>query len=379
MAPKGIFRIIKLEGINCAAANILKQEMLSRGGEVVVSSQVYRLSAGAQTSALLMGTMAQFRELISKLRMQSLSSLQSVADELVRLLSSAGSPVGTHTRIDGIDFQWNARTYVMGIINVTPDSFSGDGTNGNIEKAVEQGKRFAESGADFLDIGGESTAPGSNPVSAEEEISRVIPVLKKLRQETSIPISIDTSKSEVAKAALAEGAGIINDVWGLKKDDRMKNVISREKAMVILMHNRHASEEVRFENKIGGFYQGADYSDLIGEICNSLRESINLALEAGIESEKILIDPGIGFGKTPEQNLQVLRRLPELKSLGYPILLGTSRKSFIGRILKRHPNERLFGTAASIALGIAGGANIVRVHDVEEMMQVACIADAILV
>ncbi|MBF0407890.1 MAG: dihydropteroate synthase [Candidatus Riflebacteria bacterium] len=374
MSPKGQFRIIRLDGLKCAAANILKQEMLSRGGEVVISNMVYRLEGNVTTNALIMGTIAQFQALICKLRLQPLKSLIEAADILTRLLEVPFAPM----KIGSKEFNWESRTYIMGIINVTPDSFSGDGLAGNVEKAVEQGKRFAAQGADILDIGGESTRPGSEAVSADEELRRVIPVVKRLCRETSLPISIDTSKSEVAKAALSEGAAVINDVWGLNRDSGLKEVISRANATVVIMHNRNASEKVAYESKTGGFYQGADYEDLIGEICHSLRDSIKLAVDAGIPFEKIVIDPGIGFGKTPEQNLTILRRLAEFKSLGCPILLGTSRKSFIGRVLDRQPGERLFGTAASIALGIAAGANIVRVHDVDEMVQVARLTDAVL-
>lgn len=377
MRPKGRFAVIRLEGITCAAANILKQEMLSRGGEVVISNMVYRLQDRTPTNVLVMGTHAQFGELIDKLRIQPLKTLQSVAAELGRLLACIDGPPARSMKIGGRIFNWDERTYVMGIVNVTPDSFSGDGLEHDLERVVAQARRFAESGANLLDIGGESTRPGSAPVSVEEELSRVIPAIRRLKQEVSIPLSIDTSRAEVAEAALNEGAALINDVWGLKKDPRLKDVVGRAQAPVVLMHNRMESGNVDSSTLAGGHYRNVRYDDLMADICHDLREAIDSALAAGIPAELIIVDPGIGFAKTPEQNLHVMRRLGELKSLGYPILLGTSRKSFLGHVLQRPPQERIWGTAASVALGIAGGANIIRVHDVDEMTQVARIADAI--
>ena len=253
----------------------------------------------------------------------------------------------------------------MGIINLSPDSFSGDGLGGDVEAALEKALRFIRDGADIIDIGGESTRPGTEPLSIEEvdrELELVIPVIERLRKEVEVPISIDTYKSKVAIEALKSGAVMINDVWGLKKDPKLAEVAASFGVPIILTSNQRDGE----------------VSDIIPEVISSLKRSLSLALEAGVPLEKTIIDPGIGFGKTLEQNLEIMRRLGELKSLGRPILIGTSRKSMIGLVLDLHPEERLEGTAATVALGIAGGADIVRVHDVKEMVRVCRMSDAIV-
>jgi dihydropteroate synthase len=266
-------------------------------------------------------------------------------------------------RIGARDFTWGARTYVMGIVNVTPDSFSGDGVT-DLETAVAQARQMEDDGADLIDIGGESTRPetwAGPGLSAAEELARVIPVVERVAAAVAVPISIDTYKAEVAERALAAGASLVNDVWGLRRDPAMAGTVSRAGAPLVLMHN-----------KPGGRYQ-----NLMGEIATGLFESVNLARAAGIPDDRIILDPGIGFGKTREQNLEIIRRLPELRRLGFPILIGPSRKSFIGKTLDLPAGERLEGTAAAVALSIAGGADIVRVHDVKAMVRVARMADAI--
>ncbi|MEW6231602.1 MAG: dihydropteroate synthase [Chloroflexota bacterium] len=378
MLPKGLHRAIKLEGVTCAAANIIKQEMLARGGEAVISNQVYRLKEGTLTEVLLLGTLTHYRGLLAKLRLQPLRSLQAIADEVEAVLADHQGARLETLQIGNTLFNWGTRTYLMGIINVTPDSFSGDGLGYDVAAAVAQGKRFAEEGADLLDVGGESTRPGSAPVSVEEELRRVVPVIQGLVRETSVPISIDTYKARVAKQALAAGASLVNDVWGLRRDPGLKNAVAQAGVPVILMHNRSQADKATRTEVVGGHYQGMVYADLMAEICRELRESMALATSAGISWGRIIVDPGIGFGKTAEQNLEILQRLSELKSLGRPILLGTSRKSFIGHTLNLPPDQRLHGTAATVALGIAQGADIVRVHDVKEMAQVARMVDAIV-
>ena len=261
-----------------------------------------------------------------------------------------------------LGFAWSKRTYVMGIINVTPDSFSGDGLGYDAEAALEQALRFQDEGADIIDVGGESTRPGSTPVTVEEEKRRVIPVIRLLASRLDVPVSVDTYKREVAREALAAGAAIINDVWGLKRDPALADLAAREGAPIVLMHNQ----------------QGLDYSDLVPETLASLRASLRQALEAGVPSENVVLDPGLGFGKKPEHNLELLRRLAELKALGLPLLVGTSRKSTIGLVLDLPVEERLEGTAATVALAIANGADIVRVHDVKAMTRVARMSDAIV-
>ena len=265
-------------------------------------------------------------------------------------------------RWGNLGFAWGKRTYVMGIINVTPDSFSGDGLGHDAEAALEQALRFQDEGADIIDVGGESTRPGSTPVTVEEEKRRVIPVIRLLASRLDVPVSVDTYKREVARDALAAGAAVINDVWGLKRDPALADLAAREGAPIVLMHNQ----------------QGLDYSDLVPEALASLRASLRQALEAGVPSENVVLDPGLGFGKRPEHNLELLRRLAELKALGLPLLVGTSRKSTIGLVLDLPVEERLEGTAATVALAIANGADIVRVHDVKAMTRVARMSDAIV-
>ncbi|MCL4297632.1 MAG: dihydropteroate synthase [Anaerolineae bacterium] len=278
-------------------------------------------------------------------------------------------------------FRWGSQTYLMGIINVTPDSFSGDGLLSDqwwVKRAIEQGVRFAQEGAHILDVGGESTRPGAEPVEAEVELQRVLPVIQGLSQEVNLPISIDTYKAEVAAAALDAGAHMVNDVWGLQMDPGMAGLCARRHVPVVVMHNRSRPRNAVQEARLGGRYVGTVYNDLLADIASELQVSINRAKTAGVPDEHILIDPGIGFGKTVEQNLRLLNQLDALKVLGYPILLGTSNKSFIGYTLNTPPEDRLEGTAATIAVGIIRGADIVRVHQVKEMSRVARMTDAIV-
>jgi dihydropteroate synthase len=279
-------------------------------------------------------------------------------------------------------FHWGRQTYLMGILNLTPDSFSGDGLikeGGDwIAAAVAQGKSQAEQGAHILDVGGESTRPGSRPTSAEEELRRVLPVIRALADVVNVPISIDTYKAEVARQAVAAGATLVNDVWGLRMDPDVARVVAGTGAALILMHNRSKPKDAVQEARLGGRYVGVAYTDLLDDILHELRESVEMALAAGVAPEKIIVDPGIGFGKTVEQNLELLDRLGELKALGYPILAGPSRKSFVGYTLNLPPDQRLEGTAAAVALAIDRGADIVRVHDVAAMTRVARFSDAVV-
>lgn len=278
-------------------------------------------------------------------------------------------------------FDWGKRTYVMGILNVTPDSFSGDGIlqrDDEIAAAVAQAQQFAADGADIIDIGGESTRPGSTPVTEAEELARVIPVIEAVRKAMSLPISVDTYRASVAEAALAAGANWINDVWGLRMDPRLAQVAAQAHCPVVLMHNRSKPKDVAQEERLGGRYVGVAYDDLIADIKRELGESIELARQAGVKEEHIILDPGVGFGKTVTQNLQIVNQLDQFKTMGYPILLGTSRKSFIGYTLDLPPEGRLEGTAATVAIGIARGADIVRVHDVKPIVRLAKMTDAII-
>jgi len=285
-------------------------------------------------------------------------------------------------QIGSFTFNWGSRTYVMGILNVTPDSFSGDGIiakGSAVEVAVEQARYFLESGADILDVGGESTRPGSAPVNADEEMERVIPVVHALHKNfPEAVISIDTYKSQVAEEAIRAGAQIVNDVWGLRADDELASVAAKYKTPLILMHNRSNPASVEVREKFGNAYIGAEYENLIEDVKRELMDSVALAQKAGIAESHIVLDPGVGFGKTREHNLELVNRLDEIRKLGYPILLGTSRKSFIGFTLDLPPDQRMEGTASTVAVGIARGADIIRVHDVKEMCRVARMTDALV-
>jgi len=278
-------------------------------------------------------------------------------------------------------FQWGDQTYVMGVINATPDSFSGDGLGSEddpVRTAVRVGKQFVADGAHLLDVGGESARPGAEPVAAEQELRRVTPVIEALADAVDVPISVDTSKAAVAQSALDAGASIVNDVWGLKRDSQLATVVAEHGAALILMHNRSRSEETSANERLGARYVGSEYDVLLGDIRRELEESIALAHAADIPDEKIILDPGIGFGKTVEQNRRLLNELGTFKELGYPLLIGPSRKSFIGYTLDLPLEDRLEGTAAAVAVGITRGADMVRVHDVRAMARVARMTDALV-
>jgi len=270
------------------------------------------------------------------------------------------NPLGV-TRCGNMEFRWGERTYVMGIVNVDPDSFSGDGLR-DAETAISQARRFVSEGADIIDVGGESTRPNAGSISVDEELRRVIPVMERLAGELPVPLSIDTYKSEVARRAIAAGAMMVNDVWELKRDPRIARVAAEANVPLVISQNQRDSK----------------FQDFFPEFIASLKKSIQVALDAGVDWDNIIIDPGVGFGKTPEQNVEIVRRLAELKVLGRPILLGTSRKSFIGHVLDLPVDQRLEGTAATVAIGIANGADMVRVHDVAQMVRVVKMSDAIV-
>jgi dihydropteroate synthase len=277
------------------------------------------------------------------------------------------------TRCGKKEFRWGERTYIMGIINTSPNSFSGDGVT-DVEAAIAQAYRMIEDGADILDIGGESTRPGAEPVTIEEELKRVIPLIERLASRIDVPISIDSYKSEVAGRALEAGAAMINDQWALKKDPRLADLAVATGVPLILMSN---------QRDIGGFdgtiqRDTAWYGDPIAEVLRSLRWSIDIALKVGVPAENLIVDPGLGIGKNWKHDLEIIRRLDELKVLARPILLGPSRKSFIKMVLDLPADDRVEGTAASVAIGISKGADIVRVHDVKQMVRVARMTDAIM-
>ncbi len=272
---------------------------------------------------------------------------------------------------------FGSRTYIMGIINVTPDSFSGDGLANSVyplRSALEQADEFLKAGADILDIGGESTRPGAEPVNQQQELNRVIPVIEALAAAFPDAIlSVDTYRAATAEAALRAGADWVNDVWGLQADADLAGLCADANVPVVLMHNRSKASQA-----VLGRYVGVEYADLLEDVKRELLVSVEIALNAVIKKENIILDPGIGFGKTVEQNLELLNRLDEIKALGYPVLLGPSRKSFIGYTLDLPPEDRVEGTAAAVAVGITRGADIIRVHDVAAMARVARMTDAIV-
>lgn len=277
---------------------------------------------------------------------------------------------------------WGKKTYVMGIINVTPDSFSGDGIfvgEDAVQQALQQAKAFIQEGAHVLDFGAESSRPGSARISAEDELNRILPIIKGIASEGKrVHISVDTYKSKTARACLNTGAHWINDIWGLRADPELAPTIADFDATIVLMHNRSRQDAILELGNLGSSYAGTDYRDLIQDIKDELNQSIDIALTAGIRKERIIIDPGVGFGKTVQQNLELINRLDEFKSLGFPVLIGPSRKSFIGKTLDLPVEEREEGTAAAIAVGITRGADIVRVHNVKMMIRVANMTDAIV-
>ena len=288
--------------------------------------------------------------------------------------------------IQNHNFNWGSRTYVMGILNITPDSFSGDGLLSSENRSGDPGwsdllglaKEFVACGVDIIDVGGESTRPGAEQISEEDEMARVVPVIRLLASELDVLISVDTYKAPVAAAAIQAGAQLVNDVWGFRADPELANVVARNNTPVILMHNRSSWAHAEVKERLGGRYVGVPYENLVEDVKQELLESVSLAHDAGIPDDRIILDPGIGFGKTVEQNLELIDRLEEIRALGYPVLFGPSRKSFIGYTLDLPPDQRLEGTAAAVAVGIARGGDIVRVHDVATMTRVARVTDAIV-
>jgi dihydropteroate synthase len=364
MAPKACFSVLKIYNLSTVAANIIKQEMLSYGGEAATAYGAINYTSKT-TDLLVFGTFRQFRDLVKKLKRHQFG-LPKVAEEIDKTLSYYYHPP-EKIKIGHKVFNLKGRTHLVGILNVTPDSFSDGGLFYKFENAVRKGLELAEEGAEIIDLGGESTRPFARPVPEAEEMRRVIPVVKALTKEGLI-ISVDTRKAMVAQAALDAGAKLINDVSGLRYDKKMAKIIARYQVPVCLMHMRGTPATMQ-KNPV--------YQDLIKEILEELNKSIEIAQNAGILLEKIIVDPGIGFGKTVEHNLEIFKRLDEFKVLGRPILVGPSRKSVIGKVLNLPVEERLEGTAALVALAVAKGANFVRVHDVKAMKRVVKMVEAV--
>ncbi len=396
MLPKAMHYVIKVGSLQCIAANILKQEMLSLGGDVA-------LARGAltgkikNTDCLILGNLSQYSRLNEKLKKQPFG-LGKIAFELSRALNNYQKNeflfnLGGHKIkiMPGL-------AYIMGIVNLTPDSFSGDGfyssscvpvspagghhpclsgrqasslplRQAGIERIVEVVNAMIKDGADIIDVGGESSRPNAAPISVKEELGRVIPVIRALAKKVSAPISVDTYKPEVARQALDNGATIINDITALGSGAQMIKIAKKYKAAVVLMHMKGNPKTMQRNPK---------YVSLLDDIIEYLGRAVNRALEGGINEDSIIIDPGIGFGKTMGHNLGIIKNLEELKVLGRPILVGASRKSFIGKILNADPLERLPGTIASCVLAVKNGANFLRVHDVKEIRQALKLADAVI-
>jgi len=365
MSQKGISHFIRINSVSNIAANILKQEMLSFGGDVAIPRDALT-GKFKKADCLIMGNLSQINRLNKKLNHQPFG-LSHLAGQLQICLDnyqkdSFTIDLGRHK------LHLGRRTLVMGILNLTPDSFSGDGLLGlETQEITEKAQALVQDGADIIDLGGESSRPGAKPVSLKEELSRTLPVVKALAKKIKIPISIDTCKPEVAKQALGSGAVIVNDVTGLR-NPLMCKVISRNNCAVIIMHmkgNPRTMQRSHF------------YKNLIDEIIEFLDTSIVKAQDLAVDRNKIIIDPGIGFGKSIEDNLEILKRLSEFKVLGRPIMIGASRKSFLGKILHAQPDQRISGTVSSSILAAQNGAKILRVHDVKQVKQALKVLDAI--
>ena len=366
MAPKGCCHVLRLEDVPAAEANTLKIEMLAAGGDAAIHAGALAGTL-ARTAVVLLGTEAQY-QLCGKKLAHYPGGLPAIARAIAETLRHlAGRPrllrCGRHTLPLG------ARTYVMGILNMTPDSFSGEGLGGDVERALRQADAMLADGAHLLDIGGESTRPGAEAVPVEEELRRVVPAIRAIAERFAVPISVDTTKSAVARAAVEAGATLLNDISGLHDDPEMAAVAAAAGVPVVVMHMQGTPRTMQHHPV---------YLDLMTEVWGYLCASTQIAIAAGVPRDQVVLDPGFGFGKSPEHNLTLLRRLRELTSTGQPVLVGTSRKSTIGKVLGNLPPEdRLEGTAATVALSIANGADLVRVHDVKHMARVAKMADAI--
>lgn len=366
MTGKMFTRCIRINSLQCRQANILKQEMLSVGGDAAVARGTVACSIES-TDVILIGTDKQLNLLCGKLKTQPFA-LPALADVLALLLADISRTPGrwiTSRREFFLD-----RPIVMGILNLTPDSFSDGGLFDKPDYAVEHALNMEAEGADIIDIGGESTRPGARQVSADEEIARIMPVIERLSGKLGCAISVDTTKSVVARAAISAGAEIINDISGFNFDPQMAAVSANSGAAAVLMHTRGKPDEMQRDTV---------YADLMSEITKGLRNSVSVALQAGVARDRIAVDPGIGFGKDTSGNLEIIRRLGELKSLGLPILVGPSRKTFIGEALgQTSVSKRLYGTVATAALCVANGAAILRVHDVHAVREAADMARAVM-
>jgi len=367
MLPKMAHLNILIRRLPCKVANIIKQEMLAIGADAAVARGSVACSVEA-TDVLLMATRKQIDRFIEKVSSQPFG-LNQLAVNLGQLLENIARDKWT-LRTSRREMVLGDRTRIMAILNVTPDSFSDGGCYGSPEKAIAAGLKLTAAGADILDIGGESSRPGAETAPAEEELRRVIPVIEGLSGKVDIPISVDTTKAVVALAALAAGAEIINDISAMRFDAQMPAVMASSGAAVVFMHMRGTPKTMQ---------QGdLDYASLMGEIIDFFHDRLNAAQTAGISADRIILDPGLGFGKSRGDNLKLLRRLAEFSVLGRPILTGPSRKSFLSHDGEAGPQDRLEGTLAAVTTAVMNGSHLVRVHDVEAARRVVTIADAII-
>lgn len=365
MAPKALHHVFRIKDLDVRAANILKQIALSKGGECATPRSV--VAAGEGTAqVILMATRSQLVEICDNLARQPFG-LRKVSTRILELLELTDKPP-RRWRIGGGELDLGSRTLVMGVVNVTPDSFSNPGEHFEPDAAIEAALAMEADGADIVDVGGESTRPGSQPIGVEEELERVMPVIEGLAGRLEIPISSDTRRAQVARRAIDGGARIINDVTSFG-DGAMVELASSTDVGCVLMHMLGEPATMQ---------ENPAYEDVMGEIAAFLKARSGRLVEAGVERERIVLDPGIGFGKTLEHNLEIFNRLGELSALGFPVLVGPSRKRFIGAILGTEVDERLEGTTAAVAYAIVRGARIVRVHDVKAMVRVARMTDALL-
>lgn len=357
---------ILVHKVSCGAANILKQEMLSLGGDAAVTRGTVCCSV-SHSDVLLIGTLKQLESLPWRLREQPFG-LAELGEELSTLLERMGAPAH---RLRGRGATLDlTRPCVMGILNATPDSFHDGGTFAGMDDLLRRAEEQVRGGADLLDVGGESTRPGAPQVALETELERVVPLVEALTREFDVPVSVDTTKAEVARNCIECGAAFVNDISGFRFDHRMAEVVGRNKAGIFVMHTPARPEDMQNHTA---------YSDLVGEVVAELGASVALAQAAGVDSDCIALDPGIGFGKGVDGNLTLIKHLEEVAVLGFPVLLGTSRKSFIGRVLGQPETaERLSGSLATIVLGLNNGARIFRVHDVAESRQALDMAWAVI-
>jgi len=364
MGPKAVHLNLLIEGVRPPVAIIIKESMLAVGADAAINRNVITHKI-EKCDVLVMATRKQLRRAVQSLKMQPFG-IEELSVEILRAADNFYKQPAPWKLPDGTEFSFDY-TRVMGILNVTPDSFSGDGIYGDVKRAVEYAIQMERDGADLIDIGGESTRPGAEPVDEKTEMDRVIPVIRELRDRVKIPISIDTVKPAVAKAAIDAGATVVNDVTALFNRDLI-NLCAQERVPVIVMHMKGTPHDMQVE---------PHYDDVVGEIMHYLANRADDAVDGGIEEQQIAIDPGIGFGKRLEDNLEIIRRLAEFKTLGHPISIGVSRKAFIGRISGLPAEQRLEGSIGAACVAAWNGADIVRCHDVKDTKQALQLVDAI--